>query len=55
MKILLIDQMTERLVVIVLLFTKIAKVTNFPVDQMSEAIAVIVLIYQRIGTNLKKV
>lgn len=44
----LLDQMAERLVVIVLLYMIIVKVNNFPVDQMSEAIAIIVLIYQKI-------
>lgn len=44
----LLDQMAERLVVIVLLYTKIIKVNMFSVDPMSEAIAIIVLIYQKI-------
>lgn len=45
--------MAERLVVIVLLYTKIVKVNNFPVDQMSEASAIIVLIYQKIVKSKK--
>lgn len=36
----LLDQMAERFVVIVLLFTKIANVNNSSVDPMSEAIAI---------------